>query len=69
MGAGWGDYKRGWMGRLYEGLDGETIGGAGWGDYKGLDGGWMGRLYEGLDGETIRGAGWGDYKRGWMGRL
>ena len=41
MGAGWGDYKRGWMGRLYEGLDGETIRGAGWGDYKR---GWMGRL-------------------------
>ena len=38
------------MGRLYEGLDGETIRGAGWGDYMR---GWMGRLYEGLDGETI----------------
>ena len=33
---------RGWMGRLYEGLDGETIRGAGWGDYM-----------RGWDGETI----------------
>ena len=37
MGAGWGDYKRGWMGR--------TIRGAGWGlDGETMDGGWMGRL-------------------------